>query len=76
MAIHYRHYSGAIVTVSDGEQVVKFKGRRYGPFPAYDVEKTQAALVGAKGRYPSLERVAADWAAFNQQGSEVNWTWR
>ncbi len=60
MAIHYKHYSGAIVTVSDGEQVVKFKGKRYGPFPAYDVERTQAALVGAKERYPSLARVADD----------------
>ena len=73
MAIHYKHYSGAIITVSNGEQVVKFKGRRFGPFPAYDVERTQAALN--QSRFPALKRVADDWAAFNE-GIEVNWTWR
>ena len=76
MPIHYRHNSGAIVTVSEGEQIVRFKGRRFGPFPAYDVERTQAALIQEKGRYPSLARVADDWAAFNEQGIEVNWEWR
>ena len=75
MAIHYKHYSGAIITVSNGEQVVKFKGRRFGPFPAYDVERTQAALVQQQSRLPALKRVADDWAAFNE-GIEVNWTWR
>ena len=76
MAIKYKHYSGAVVEVSNGEQTVKFKGRRFGPFPAYDVERTQAALIQHKERYPSLARVADDWAAFNQQGIEVNWEWR
>ncbi len=73
--IKYKHYSGAVVEVSKGEQVVKFKGRRFGPFPAYDVERTQAALLTQQSRLPALKRVADDWAAFNE-GIEVNWTWR